>query len=517
MIELEQKSPEIATYERARNVKIGKAVIDASEIGINDPIAHLYKFIKKGDESLDSIKEVATDIAERLPNVPFVNYVGFELRGNDFISEKDKVSMVEMTGNNMRILKLESMYDSSLMPEYERAKLEVEEVAKLAGWYESAKIGSCFVFESLPMGKQKVAVTRIYQKTADGRLNGCFLSLHNPNVDRFNGLRQKIGVIGHSDLHTELDILKNGYQFHHERLMNLEDFVDFYVDAYDELLLEQSGKIHRFGIETSDTPRIENGIEKVKSRPDLISNYVEMLTVMRNSEGVVSPDLFRMCKRFGIGENLSIGENMKTSTYRVLLKGLIKYMTRTIDGVDASSNYSGEAGVSNRSYDSLACPEIDITLRSNSGESGATYNRMTRFEQRALLWAYGIYEDLVDFGVPRIDNCKTKNCPSHRETKPCVVGGCGFCKECHKILGREEDSNPERVYKKEEEKTKRLEAEKLEAELIDKKAKEESEMVEKTKAINAEEEFIRAKQERERKVARYQQTAVDLAWLKKAA
>jgi hypothetical protein len=474
--------------------------------------------MEKGDEALECIKEVDTDIAERLPNVPFVNYVDFDPQANDFISKKDKVSMVEMTDNNLRILQLESMYDGNLVPEYERAKVEVEEVKKLVEWFKSARVGSYLLFESLPIGKQKVAVTRIYQKGTDGCLKGCFLSLYNSNINRLNGLRRKIGVAGHDDLASELDILKNGYQFYDERLIDASEFVDFYVDAYDELMLEQSGKTHRFGIQVNNASRVENGIEKVQSHPELVANYISVLTAMRDSDGTFSQDLFDICKKFGIGKNLLVGQEMKTPTYRLILKDLIRYMTSTIDrGETVSGGSDGASGVGQSyEYESLACAEIDIGLRSNGAESGSvgSYNRLTSFEQKAVLWAYGVFEDLPNFGIPKIDRCKTKNCPSHKEIKVCVVGGCGFCKDCHKIL---KNGDPERFYAKQEAEREKEKKKIRTAEYKKKAEMEYMERQERLEADNKRKEQDRARFERKLRIVKHKQAASDISWSGKAA
>ena len=75
-----------------------------------------------------------------------------------------------------------------------------------------------------------------------------------------------------------------------------------------------------------------------------------------------------------------------------------------------------------------------------------------------MLRAFNIWESIDLFGRPKIDICRTANCPSHGNSKSfksrTVVGGCGFCVECHKIL--QKNKSPEKAY---QEKAKKQQAE----------------------------------------------------------
>jgi hypothetical protein len=259
-------SPESGRYgiERLsveKTIYLGNLAINKSEIlGVNDPLTHLCQYLEKGDEAITGIKiDLETDVAERLPKTPFINHVGFKLDGDDFISVKDKVSMKSMTQSNLEVLKTINIIQDQ---EIKRAEIEADEVRKLADWYKSAPVYSYMIFESLPIGNQKIAISRIYQKKPDGMLNGSFVSLHNPSVDSFNRLRQEFNP-SLNDCVSEIDILENSYSFYSPNLKSPDDFIDFYVDTYDQILLEKSGVKRKFGLSNSTEIKTD-GLKKIK-------------------------------------------------------------------------------------------------------------------------------------------------------------------------------------------------------------------------------------------------------------
>jgi hypothetical protein len=442
---------------------LGNLAINKSEIlGINDPLTHLCQYLEKGEAAITGIKiDLETDVAERLPKTPFINHVGFKLDGDDFISVKDKVSMKSMTQSNLEVLKTMNIIQDQ---EIKRAEIEADEVRKLADWYKDAPVHSYMIFESLPIGNQKIAISRIYQKKPDGMLNGSFVSLHNPSVDSFNRLRQEFNP-SLNDCVSEIDILENSYSFYSPNLKSPDDFIDFYVDTYDQILLEKSGVKRKFGLSNSTEIKTD-GLKKIKNQPKLSEIYIDAIHNLAASGGLVSPELSSMNEKLGLKYPFEIGSKIQIDSARGFLSDVIKGIASVIDNADgdflrylefnnSNTNINYDAistfQVQSAGYDSLACPEF-INIESSVRQAG--------FEQESMLRAFNIWETLDFFGKPKIDICKTNNCPSHGKISPfkdrTVVGGCGFCVECHKIL--QNHKSPEQIYqekiKKQELKTK---------------------------------------------------------------
>lgn len=446
-------------------VRSGELVINKSEdLGINDPLTHLYAYINHGEEALVAIQQdIETDIAERLPKTPFINYVDFELHNNDFLSAKDHISMRQMSTANLDILSAELRNNPSLQREYDRAMIEAEEVNKLTVWFEDAPINSYLVFESLPIGNQEIAVSRIYKKVSDSRLEGSFVSLYNPSVDKFNKFRAKIGLTSQNDHQDELDILADNYSFFSPQVESTGEFIDYYVSAYDSLQEEDSGLKTRFGLNIDNGTDKQNGIEKVRQQPQLTAIYTDIIKSLASSNGIVTPDLLTVCDSLHIDNFLSLYDRVTTDSARGLLKNVITGITAVIDKADRQlladlancnaqssafydtvAHYSDTASRSNESYESLSCPEF-----SRSGDLATTGNPNSEYD--SMFRAYGVYEKLDNFGTAKIDVCVIKNCPSRGQSntisEKTLVGGCGICVGCHKILSSGE--SPESIYAKE--------------------------------------------------------------------
>jgi hypothetical protein len=461
-------------------------------------LTHLFQYLDRGNEALTGIKEdIETDIAERLPGTPFVNQVGFEYSNNDFVSVKDGVSMRSMTDNNLHILTIEQSSDSSLSAEVARAMVEAQEVEKLSTWFESAPIGTFLVFESLPIGKQKVAVSRIYQKTSKRNLNSGFVSLYGASVEIFNDFRKKIKV-GKSDCNTELELLQNHYEVGASlEIQSVDRFVEKYISNYDKLKEDSSGIKHSFGLEYDKKSKIDNGLEKVRRQSKLTSIYVDAVKSLAAGQGKVSHELTRIDQILGIGLGLRQGDVISAQTARTVLSEVIRGITSAIDradvdllfdieqlssgldmGYEAVSHYGGEARSEGVSYASEACLESSAYLQSGTNLNG----NQSEFDILLNIFNPGEYPS--NFGKRQIGVCKTKNCPSRK--KPLVVvGGCGFCLECHHILEKNNEP-PEKVYdekwKKEierEVKKKKVDGERL------RRKQEESEKIRKQKTMQA--------------------------------
>ena len=264
-----------------RVIYLGNLALQKSDIlGINDPMTHLLQYLERGDEALVGIKEdIETDVAERLPETPFVNYVDFEYRDGDFVSSKDEVSMDSMAKNNLRIISAEYSKNSSFSQEYERAQVEALEVEKLSEWFDRASVGSYSIFESLPIGDQKIAVSRIYKKTSANGLEGCFVSLYNPTVEKFNTFRSMIKP-GIDSCASELAILDNNYELDQSEVPG-GNLVDYYVGKYDETLNDETDDEHSFGIKINNiAEQKEEGLSKVRRQTKLTSIYLNAIELV---------------------------------------------------------------------------------------------------------------------------------------------------------------------------------------------------------------------------------------------
>jgi len=478
------------SFGTERVVQMGQLAIRSEQLGINDPLTHLYQYIERGDEALVGIKEdIETDIAERLPNTPFINQVGFEFTGDDFVSVKDRVSMKLMTENNLQILASEQMRNSDLSNELARAEVEAMEVDKLSTWFMVAKPGDFLIFESLPIGKQKVAISRIYQKLNEDCLDSSFVSLYEPSVELFNNLRKNLGL-GKSDCQSELDVLGNEYAVHNHEPKSMEQFIDTYVETYDGILSEREGEKHRFGLNNETNTGIDEGISKVRKQPRLTEVYIDAIKSLADGRGKVSSDILRINEKLGLGFKFRQGDAISVKVARDVLSEIIRGVASAIDRADVDllfdinqpdsssgmsyavvSHYGSEARSEGVSYESNACPEFSST--NPFGVAGEA----NKSEFDSMLGAFNPMDIPNKFGRPKIGVCRINNCPTRGESKyvhnKTLVGGCDICVHCHKIF--EKGKSPEKIYdeklkedkkkqKKAEEERTRLEQQKVELE-----------------------------------------------------
>ncbi len=463
-------------------VSMGNLAIRQEQLGINDPVTHLFQYLERGEESLVGIKEdIETDIAERLPNTPFFSQVNFEFFEDDFVSVNDKVSMNAMTKTNLEIFKQEAATDPSLNAELVRAKAEAQEVAKLTEWFSDAPVGARMIFESLPIGAQKFAISRIYQKVDQVHLEGSFVSLFNANVEQFNKFRSEMGV----DLpagDTEQEILRNNYEINNPKVEYLGGFVDYYVGVYDRVLQTNDGSEHSFGLEKDKDVEIQNGILKVKQNPKILSVYMDTIKTIASSKGVVTPELKQINDRLGISHHLTEGHPISSDTVRSILGELITSIASVIDRADSKllnnlehsdigdgaskdtvSYYGEQARSEEASYASGGCQEFTRAGDIGVGQSAGNSNEF------GILWnIFGLGEKLDNFGKPKIGVCRISNCPSRGgkrySPEKTLVGGCDICVHCQKILG--EKKSPERIYEeKRREEERKLKRAKRDAEI----------------------------------------------------
>lgn len=453
--------PEILSRERT--VYLGKLAIKSEFLGINDPLTHLHQYIERGDSALLGIKmDIETDIAERLPRTPFVNYVGFNYDGNDFLSERDKVSMAKMTSTNLKIFKEEKDKNPILMDEYKRAKLESLEVHKLTSWFPNAPIGSCMIFESLPIGDQKFAISRIYRKSGNNKIEGCFVSLYGSNVERFNEFRKALRVEV-PICQNEYDILSNHYEFYAPEIKSKEDFVNFYVGLYDHLINESDGRDYCFGIETNKYQQKRNGLEKARKQPKLSAIYLDTVRALAESNGIITPKLIEINNKLKLCYQISEKSEFDKDFAKNILSDVIAGITSVIDransdlldglesydttqdaSYEAVSFYNGQARATGERYESNGCPEYDRQSQTVSIDDSTN-------EESIIKKAFDINgNELKNFGKPKIGLCRIMNCPSRGEInwlpQKTLVGGCDICVRCHRLF--EQGRSPKSVYSK---------------------------------------------------------------------
>jgi hypothetical protein len=454
-------------------------------LGINDPLTHLDQFIKRGEKAVIVIqKDIETDIAERLTETPFVNYVGFEFTGDDFVSVEDRVSMKSMTETNLHILEAESARNLDLAEEFERAEIEVQEVAKLAAWFKDAPIGANLIFESLPVSEnQTFAISRIYQKISNERLEGCFVSLHNSSVRQFNKFRETLCADVPACL-NEKAMLQNNYEFYEPALTTPDKFIDFYVGVYDHLLQEQTGKQYSFGLETDETKEVQNGLLRVREQPQQTAIYLGTIKALASSNGKITPEIMQINNSLNLGHQFKINQDITIDMARnfisdvrfnivsvidkapkELLNGLADSKTGQDANFAAASYFGEQARAAGETYVSNGCPEYG---RSNTTESESAND--AGFEYNAMYRAFNIIDKLDNFGKPKIGVCRIPNCPSHGKLSwmpdKTLVGGCDVCVGCHKLFG--EGKSPDKIYddKKQKEEKKKREEQKAAAEKL---------------------------------------------------
>ncbi len=467
---LETKRPLSETINQEHVMYMGRLALRLEYLGINDPLTHLYQYLEKGDKALVGIKEdLETDIAERLPKTPFVNNVSFEFTGNDFVSVKDRVSMNSMTKTNLEIFKTETVKNPDIADELARAETEAQEVTKLAAWFKTAPTGAYLIFESLPIGKQKIAISRIYQKTSNDLLEGHFVSLYSPSMERFNELRKKLDADATTGT-TEQELLQNNYEFYSPNLTKAAKFTDHYVATYDQLLEKQNNKQYSFGLEKDKNEEKKNGLLKVRSQPKLTSIYTDTIKTLASSQGVVTAELMRVTDKFGSSYRLKEGQAISKEMAHNIISEVIHSIASVIDKADskllgdlersdsgeganyaALSHYGGEAKASGETYDSNGCPEYSV------GNSTVSTTDATS-ESTIIQRAFNAQNTPDNFGKPKIGVCRILNCPTRGNlswwSDKTLVGGCDICVCCHKLF--EKGKSPKKTYndkKRDEEKS----------------------------------------------------------------
>ena len=452
---IELSDERLINRELHRVVKLGELAISLERLGINDPLTPLCDYLESGELAIPGIKEnLETSIAERLPYTPFVNHVEFDFTGQDFVSKKDKISMAEMTSRNLRIINKSALCDDIACKERERAEAEANEAIILVDWFKATQTNTFMIFESLPIGDQTTAISRIYHKKDDGTLEGSFISLYNPSLDQFNIFRKSLKS-NLEDCNDEISILRANYDYYDPNITSSREFVRHYVGSYDQLMNESDNRPHYFGLTSDQHDGISNGLDKVRMQPGLTSIYMDMIRALASSKGKVTSDLANMSHKLEIAVDLREGHRITITEARQMLSEVITSIVSVIDqsgdeflrdlkSVNDETNYATVAqfGKQARSggiqYSSLGCPEYLPTSISQSSS----------VEQSVLSKAFGIRGDLDNFGQAHIGVCRVPNCPSRGKIswlpERTLVGGCNICTCCHKLFGH--GKNPAKVY-----------------------------------------------------------------------
>lgn len=461
---------------REHTAYLGRIAIRAEYIGIDDNLADLLGYIREGEMAMPLIKEnLETNIAERLRETPFRNYVGFNFNGSDFISVKDTVSMASMTKKALQIFQEESANNPGLDIERVRAEIEANEVDKLVSWFRDAPIGAHMIFESLPIGKQTIAVPRIYQKKSATELEGCFVSLYNPSINLFNDLHEVLGLnvpIGKN----EIEILQNNYEYYNPNVIHIKSFIDSYIKTYDDLLNSKTGQTYSFGLETDENVIRQNGIQKVRNQPRLTTEYIKTIKLMAASDGIATPEIININNKLDTGYELADGQSLSIDIIRKILDKMILGITSAIDtgenellgqleesysgsdtNFEAISYFAGQATARGETYDSNGCPEFSRAQTMSEQEAieqGLRIKSEETFNPNSKL--------PKNFGKPKIGVCRISNCPSRGDIwwwpDKTLVGGCSVCLHCHGHFAR--GRSPEDLYEKQkqeqEQKTKKI-------------------------------------------------------------
>lgn len=436
-------------------IELGNLAIEQSDITINDPIIHLCDYIQRGDESLAGIREdFETNISERLKdkNAYILNKLKFTLSDNDFISTKDKVSMRSMTQNSLTTMQKTLAGKSNYFIEVTRAKAEIEEVDKITEWFKSAPVGSNIVFESLPIGEnERYAFTRIYNKLSDSEIEGGFFSLHNPDINQFNNLRQEFNANTNSK--NEIELLRDCYQINEPKLNNIDDTIAAYVGVYDQILSEKYNKKYSFGIETNDKNTF-NGLTKVRQLSGQTDIYIDTINAFKNSNGVATDELVKINNDFKTENKLCLGQKLTTEQIREQLESVTTGIACTINEADEkamiellkvsddkqanrniASHFGAIATAKGEKFESGGCPEFRNDDQNETSPDGS--------DAEIISNAFGSLNKLQNFGKESYDICRINNCPSH--PRPTKVGGCKVCVNCHLLFQKGKD--PNRVYK----------------------------------------------------------------------
>lgn len=430
-------------FPKRNTLYLGHIALGHEHLGVNDPKTHLHMYLEQGDAAMTAIKEdLAADVAERLPDDPFINKVQFEFTGSDFVSLKDRVSMKMMTAINQQIVREEALKNAELSEELARSKLEATEPYAVEGWFKQAAADSYLIFESLPIGEQEFAIPRIYKKIDDYTLEGYFLSLHSASVPIFNELRRRLGVDAPPG-RTPLEILANYYEYR-----PAEAFIDTYVQTYDGILQDKdiTHREYAYGVPDRSRSESRNGAE-IARNPRLSAIYEDMIKSLAGSDGLATQKIIDIVQKLELKITLAPGQRLTLDTLSQLMEGAIKRIASVVDNASpeileglarpdayfgtaytTAAHYGGQAEAAGQNYASGGCP--------SAARSGGQNEQAKGTEAGILAKAYGLRGEVFnDFGKEQWGVCRTSNCISRGESifwpSKTLVGGCDLCVNCH--------------------------------------------------------------------------------------
>jgi len=452
-----------------------------TERDINNHATLVQRFWEQGEAALPGIEfDIKTSIAERLKKTPFTSTVSFEIKGNDLMSVLEGSSLRKITHTNLDILKNES---SNIIPidELARAVKESNEVDDIINFANKSPIGAYMIVESLPLGPQlkvdnPIAINRIYKKTGPRTVEGSFVSLFTPSVDKFNKLRQSLDVKTPHQT-TALGLLDK-YEFYDPNLTDTDQFIKHYVKTYDQITDRMTGKTNNFGLDITELATNENGMDRVEKQPKIIAIFTDTIKALRQGNGAVTSELTKILDKLSIRHKLVETDIITTAMLDKILSDVFLYIVSVIDkaspeilaainndsgsdaGYSAASHFGAESVAAGEQYASNGCPEGG---RSEQSANSATDNS----ETNSLNKAFGAYEQLKNFGAAKMGHCRVKGCTSGvkknkmgkiKSHEKVVVGGCDVCVQCHIMFG--DGKSPElhyaRISKSEEKRRKRL-------------------------------------------------------------
>jgi hypothetical protein len=145
----------------------------------------------------------------------------------------------------------------------------------------------------MPLGRERYAIVRIYEKNDDTELVEHIITLHNSTLDLFDELRSRLGVDSQSNP-TALELLDNSYKLSPHQT----DFVETYRVSYDQILFEQTGGEFSFGLPAEDKPQ-DDDILSIRRQTALRSVYLDTIRALGQSGGWVNDEVVRLNRQLG--------------------------------------------------------------------------------------------------------------------------------------------------------------------------------------------------------------------------
>lgn len=433
----------------------------------NDPLAHVYLLM--GDHNNSNIEsriflEFITDMGERLENQPFCSSFDYSYDGQEIIY-------------NTGILYLQSLRNSCIAAKQDVAKGTFPQyhLDRQIAFYRQGEIIKNWLdnkaekrhllllslcptpseLTSIEAKKQsfkpdrQMASIQLHSKNSDGTATTTAFSLDGLTPQRLQGLFDTLGINATATASTldqlTLPVFIDG-------TYNAAEAVKKIICCYDDNLFEQTGKMHKQGIDIERNVVESNSF--VRSHPEayflyrsIIGEVASALVAGRVGIGlqtILNKDLIAPYKQRSLSIphaiNLRVGDVINVSRASGLLeylrrKAIPEYLTQKLttksvsndsnygntDGGDASIGSAGaDAEVSGRDYDG-DCPTSGQAQQSqNSSEQAA---QMGLFNKKAIVKYKYV-----------LGNCVVPYCPSSEGEDEVLVGPCSVCKNCQENL-----------------------------------------------------------------------------------